>query len=182
MKPQVRLTFYFCPQGMPSPSILRFPLFKRRIQKLDQWSSLAGHTASRTAHDNSRVLSCDVGRLGQLSSLWPPRDVLPCQGAVQAASPDSHNHACGHGEGKSHSLSSCDTGLLCLCLHLIGISPVGTGEVNNISIFELTGVKNDVSILIILLGLQVVNEVTDLLFISFLIKGLCTKEKNERKA
>ena len=146
------------------------PLIKS--QNLNQWSGLARHTATGTSKDDSRALSLDIGGLGQLVALGSPWDVLASQSAVQAACPDSHNHARSNGDGKSNRLSGRDAGLLCLGLDLIGITPVGSGKVNNISVGKLTGVKNNVSVFIKLLRLQVVNEVAGLLFVAFLVGGL----------
>ena len=91
---------------------------------------------------------------------------------MQAAGPDSHDDASGHGERKSNSLSNSHSALLCLGLDLVDIPPVGSGEIDHISCLDLASVEDNVSVLVVLLGLQVINEVANSLFVLTLLLRL----------
>ena len=89
---------------------------------------------------------------------------------MQAACPDGHQQASGHCDGKSDSLADGNAALLCLSLHLVRVSPVSASEINNVAVLDLTLVQDNVSIFIIFLCLQVVDEVADSLFVGFLVR------------
>lgn len=120
------------------------------------------------------MLLLDIRRVCVLSTSGSPGDVLSCQSAVEAASPDSHDDATNDGNNETNGLANSDSGLLELCLDLVDVAPVRGAEVENkVRLAAPAAIQDDVTRLVILLLLKVINEVTDLFFVPCLVFRLC---------
>ncbi len=123
-------------------------------------------STSGTSHDDTRVLSGNVGRVGPLSSARPPLKSLASETAVKAACSNGKDEAPDNGNDEKGNLDRRDVflGGIVHFVVLAGIVPVTK--------VKLVGVDDDFSILVVLSSLDIVNKVAHLFLVGFLLGRL----------